>query len=297
MNLDPGSRQQAEAAWRESTARTRVEALIARDPKRATEMLGAAPVAGDRQAGDPETDPRADLSPDGARQLLRQARAATFTRLIEARVNIDRASRNAPDAIANTGSYSGAMPSPADFAAVYGVEEGGKQYEELGRKIEAGRQAFGMRTMPNQAIHAALRDAEPSLEGSKDERERYDVLKQAIFRNLAERADDPGGYVRRTFADVFAAWDDASRNADYQNAINRSVAAQRQLGFEAIQPLPNSIADNLARTMMAEYAASGKIGNVRKISQGISEYEKSIIFQIIIRSAILGNDYRNNIEI
>ncbi|MEZ2329935.1 hypothetical protein AB6802_09440 [Mesorhizobium sp. RCC_202] len=42
MNLDPERRQKAEAAWRESTARTRVEALIVRDPKRALELLGAA---------------------------------------------------------------------------------------------------------------------------------------------------------------------------------------------------------------------------------------------------------------
>jgi len=50
MNLDPESRQKAEADWRESTARTRIEALIARDPRRALEMLGGGAAAGDDQA-------------------------------------------------------------------------------------------------------------------------------------------------------------------------------------------------------------------------------------------------------
>ncbi|MBZ9867995.1 hypothetical protein LB515_21690 [Mesorhizobium sp. CA15] len=39
MNLDPESRLQAEADWRESTATARVEALIARDPRGALELL------------------------------------------------------------------------------------------------------------------------------------------------------------------------------------------------------------------------------------------------------------------
>lgn len=117
MNLDPESRQQTEAAWRENTARTRIEALIARDPGRAIEVLNGGTVARSRQADDPGTDPLVDLSSDGIRQLLRQARAATMNRLIDARANIDLASQNAPDAIANTGNYSGTMPSAADFAA------------------------------------------------------------------------------------------------------------------------------------------------------------------------------------
>lgn len=47
MDLDPQIRLQAEAAWRASTAKARMEALIAQDPRRAAEMLSAAPVATD----------------------------------------------------------------------------------------------------------------------------------------------------------------------------------------------------------------------------------------------------------
>ncbi|TPI47420.1 hypothetical protein FJW05_10575 [Mesorhizobium sp. B2-9-1] len=258
MNLDPESRLQAEAAWRESTARTRVEALIARDPGRATEMLSAGPVAGDRQAGDPVVDPRADLSSDGIRRLLRQARAATVTKLIEARVNIDLASQNAPDAIASTGSYSGTMPNVADFTAVYGVEEGGKRYQEFGRKIDAGRQASGMRTMPNQAIHAALRDVEPAPGSSKEDQARYQVTAAAALKILGERRADPAGYVRDVFPDVEAAWSAVTGqggkpgNNDqeaYNRAIALSVAAQRQLGVENPQPLPRGIAQSITDTL------------------------------------------------
>ena len=44
---NPAARQVAEAAWRTNTAKARMEALIAQDPRRAAEMLSASPVASD----------------------------------------------------------------------------------------------------------------------------------------------------------------------------------------------------------------------------------------------------------
>jgi hypothetical protein len=252
MNLDPESRQKAETAWRASTARTRMEALIARDPERAAEMLSAGPVESDRQAGAQTTEPRADLSPDDTRRLLRQAHAATVTRLVEARANIDLAAQNAPDAIANTGNYSGVVPSLADFVDVYGEEEGGKRYQDFSRKIDVGRQAFGMRAMPNQAIHAALRDAEPTPGSSDDDRIRYQITAAAALSTLLMRRTDPAGYVRDVFPDVDAAWraaKDPGYPIAYQVAIARSIAAQEQLGFENIQPLPKSRSADLIETL------------------------------------------------
>lgn len=251
MNLDPQIRLQTEAAWRERAVTARIEALIARDPGRATEMLSAAPVAGDRQAGDPVVDPRADLSPDGIRRLLRQARAATMNRLIEARANIDLASQNAPDAIANTGSYSGTMPNAADFTAVYGVEEGGERYQEFGRKIDAGRQAFGMRTMLNLAIQALLSNTASGATNSQQEvQTNPDLLVEAAKRNLGARTADPGAYVRQVFSAVDAAWKNVSNTKGYQNAMLWSVSAQRQLGIEDVQPLPNSIAEDAIMSLI-----------------------------------------------
>ncbi|RUU54344.1 hypothetical protein [Mesorhizobium sp. M2C.T.Ca.TU.002.02.1.1] len=215
-------------------------------------------MAGDRQGGDSVADPRADLSPDGIRQLLRQARAAKMNRLIDARASIDLASQNAPDAIASTGNYSRAMPSPADFTAVFGVEEGGKRYQEFSRKIDAGRQAFGLRTMPNQAIHAALRDVEPGPGSSEEDQARYQVAAAAALKILGDRRADPAGYVREVFPDVDAAWTNAANSNDnqkggdpeaYRKAFAISLAAQRQLGVERPQLLPTAVAQDIVNTL------------------------------------------------
>ncbi|WP_292178176.1 hypothetical protein [Mesorhizobium sp.] len=150
MGLDPGIRQQKVKDWFGTAAKTRFEALIAKDPKRALEVFGVGrPAAGGDVLGDllgkktpdeasaqafeehapapdpmaigPAADQLADLSPDDVQRLIGQAHAANTVQLIEARTNIALASQNAPGAIANTGSYSGKMPSSADFAAVYGA--------------------------------------------------------------------------------------------------------------------------------------------------------------------------------
>ncbi|MER8446108.1 hypothetical protein NKH52_23225 [Mesorhizobium sp. M1066] len=288
--LDPQIRQQVVKDWFGTAAKTRFEALIAKDPKRALEMFGVGtPASGGEATGDrlgkktpdetvarafegrapapdpiatkPAADSLADLSPNDVQRLIDQAHAATTAQLIEARTNIALASQNAPDAIANTGSYSGKMPSPADFAAVYGAEEGGKQYQNFSLKMDVGRQAFGMRTMPNQAIHAALRDAEPAAGSSEDEQTRYQVTAAAALKTLGMRRADPAGYVRDVFANVDAAWraatspdskSETSNPAAYRWAIAISVAAQRQLGVETPQPLPRAVVQSLADTFSDE---------------------------------------------
>ncbi|MFC3324273.1 hypothetical protein [Mesorhizobium cantuariense] len=290
MGLDPGIRQQKVKDWFGTAAKTRFEALIAKDPKRALEMFGVGmPASGSDAFGDrlgkktpdeavaqafegraptpdpivtkPAADHLADLSPDDVQRLIDQAHAATTVQLIEARTNIALASQNAPDAIANTGSYSGKMPSPADFAAVYGAEEGGNRYQDFSVKMDVGRQAFGMRTMPNQAIHAALRDAEPGPVSSNEEQTRYRVTAAAALKTLGMRRADPAGYVRKVFPNVDAAWkattspdhkSETSNPAAYRWAIAVSVAAQRQLGVETPQPLPRAVVQSLADTFSDE---------------------------------------------
>ncbi|WP_292178387.1 hypothetical protein [Mesorhizobium sp.] len=308
MGLDLGIRQQKVKDWFGTAAKTRFEAPIAKDPKRALEVFGvgasgessgsetsgvqpvtwihvsgssnAAAAKGDHvgkltpdervaQAfGDiapapdpmaikPATDRLADLSPDDVQRLINQAHAANTAQLIEARTNIALASQNAPDAIANTGSYSGKMPSSADFAAVYGFEEGGNRYQDFSVKMDVGRQAFGMRTMPNQAIHAALRDAEPGPVSSNEEETRYRVTAAAALKILGVRREDPAGYVREVFPNVDAAWRAATNPESatpeaYKWAIAVSVAAQMQLGVETPQPLPKAVVQSLADTFSNE---------------------------------------------
>ncbi|WP_245437170.1 hypothetical protein [Mesorhizobium helmanticense] len=241
------------------------------------QAFGDGAPAPDRMATKPAIARLADLSPDDIQRLIDQAHAATAAQVVEARTNIDLASQNAPDAIANTGSYSGKMPGRADFAAVYGAEEGGKQYGDFARKIDAGRQAFGMRTLPNQAIHAALRDAEPGPGSSEEEQIRYQVTAAAALKTLGIRRTDPGGYVRGVFPNVDAAWSKvASSNSKTSNpeayrwAIAVSVAAQRQLGVETPQPLPMAVVKNLADTF----------GN-----EDVPQAEKDIILRDLLAAA------------
>ncbi|MFD1976891.1 hypothetical protein ACFSQQ_19470 [Mesorhizobium kowhaii] len=199
-----------------------------------------------------------------------------MAQLIEARTNIYLASQNAPDAIANTGTYSGQMPNPADFAAVYGAEEGGKQYQDFSLRMDVGRQAFGMRTTPNQAIHAALRDAEPGPGSSNEEQRRYQVTAAAALKTLSMRREDSAGYAR---PNVDAAWraatgpDSKSETSDpevYKWAIAVSVAAQRQLGVATLQPLPRAIAQSLADTFSDE---------------GVPQADKDIILRDLLAAA------------
>lgn len=292
MGVDPGIRQQIAKDWYSTAAKTRFEALIAKDPQRALEIFGLGTPAADGAAADdsaqavgnsfadgPKMAPGkegrgaqlgrlptdtllADLSPDTASDLVRQAHAANAASLINARTDIALAAQNAPDAIANTGVYSGKIPGPETFAAVYGVEEGARQYGDFARKIDVGRQAFGMLTMSNQAIHAALRDAESGPAGSQDEQARYQVTAAAALKTLDARRIDPAGYVRKVFPSVDAAWskittpDSESWNREgepdtydpgaYGRAIAASVAAQKQLGIENYQPLPWSVFRNIA---------------------------------------------------
>ncbi|MDX8514950.1 HNH endonuclease signature motif containing protein [Mesorhizobium captivum] len=293
MDLDPQIRQQAEAAWRASTTRARLQALIALDPRRAAEMLSAGPVASDgmgetvrlqlgagsqgeqevakgdrvgkltpdervaqafgdsssapgKKGADLAADAHTDLSPDDVQRLIDQAHAATATQLIEARANIDLATENAPDAIANTGNYSGTMPSPADFVAVYGVEEGGKQFRDFSQKVDIGQSIFKMRHEPNQAIHAELRDFEPGPNGSPEERERYEIKAAAAQLVLAARRADPVGYVSRMFPNQAPDWEKVSTPEDYKAAITWSVAAQQEMGLDKILAVPQSSSDRLA---------------------------------------------------
>lgn len=298
MGLDPGIRQQMVKDWFSAAAKVRFEALIAKDPKRALEIFGVgtlegtsgsdaagdtAQAAGSSVSGSSKTAAekgdrarrqmpdellaqafRDDLPQQEQAALTRQAEVAHAAQQVELRTNIGLAEQNAPDAIARTGAYSGKMPGRDAFIAVYGVEEGGKQYGDFARKIDVGRQAFGMRTMPNQAIHAALRDAEPGPAGSQGEQARYQVTAAAALQTLDARRTDPAAYVRKVFPSVDAAWseittpDSESWNREggpdtydrgtYVRAIAASVAAQKQLGIENYQPFPWSVLKNIATT-------------------------------------------------
>jgi hypothetical protein len=116
--------------------------------------------------------------------------------------------------------------------------------------------------MPNQAIHAELRDAEPGPGSSKEEQTRYQITAAAAFKTLGMRRTDPAGYVRKVFPNVDAAWraatsPDSDDPTARQVAIARSIAAQEQLGFENIQPVPKSILADLIKTLRIDELRHG----------------------------------------
>ncbi|WP_137935539.1 BPSL0067 family protein [Mesorhizobium comanense] len=205
-----------------------------------------APARAEPQVGQPVAALLADLSPGAADALLRQARAANASRLIGAGTDISLAFQNAPKALAETGNYSGVTRGPEDFAAVFGVKEGGRRYEALDRQVRAGKQAFDMRAMPKQSINDQILDAAMSAGHSPDGPSRYQATVAAARQLEEARKNDPAGEAGKAFPQVNAAWRAAADQGwrdpvAVQNALALSLAAQRYLGVENVQPVPQSV--------------------------------------------------------
>ncbi|MBZ9854317.1 hypothetical protein LB566_10920 [Mesorhizobium sp. CA13] len=280
MSLDPQIRQQVAKDWFSTTARMRFEALIAKDPKRALEMFGvgapgessssdasdgqpvswirvsgnsdAAATKGDR-VGKPTPDEIVaqafgeDITQEDRPALLQQAQAAHASRQVETRTRIGLAEQVAPKAIRETGSYSGPTFTPENFAALYGKTEGTKRFQAFNQALDVSRQFYGMRTMSNDAVRAMVKESAPKADSAtpEEDRVRHDAIAAAADLTLQARQDDPGGYVRKTFASLDATWNNLSKPEDYQAAIIGSIAAQQQLGLKSVQPLPNSVAEDV----------------------------------------------------
>ncbi|WP_181164900.1 hypothetical protein [Mesorhizobium sp. B2-9-1] len=286
MDLDPQIRLQAEADWRASTAKARMQALIAQDPRRAAEMLSAGPVASDgmgetvrSQLGAGAQDEQAaakgdwrrNKTPDEAiaqafgdvpeeeqQAIRRQAKAASLAQEVNIRAAIDRAQAEAPDEIARTGTYSGNIPGEDAYKIVYGPEEGIKRRQDLEWQVDVGKKIFDMGAMSNQAINAALNDAGAGPNASSPDKERDGATAVAAKLVLERRRVDSGGYVSDTSQDISAGWkavfgtgpsDPEAYDQDtYDRTIELSVARQKALGIddENLQPVPFSILLQLA---------------------------------------------------
>lgn len=280
---NPVARQAAETAWRSNAAKALVLAMIAQDPKRAAEMLGGAQAAPDGMgetvrmqlgAGSQGNQAAAkgdrvskltpdervaqsfrdDIAPEDRPALVQQARAADAMRQVETRTNISLAKQNAPAAIRDTGTYSGPIPTPEQFVALYGATEGARRFEAFNRTIEVSRQFHSMRDLSNNAVLAMVKDADPAADSStpEEDKARHDAITTAADLTLKARQADPGGYARKAFANLDATWNNLTRPEDYQAAIIGSIAAQQQLGFETIQPLPNSVAEDIVGELKAQ---------------------------------------------
>ncbi|MER9328177.1 hypothetical protein [Mesorhizobium sp. M0488] len=290
MGLDQGIRQQMVMDWFSTAARTRFETLIAKDPKRALVMFGLE-TSGETSGSDASGDPsqvivssvsgrskvatgkgdrvgkqtpdemlaqafRDDLPQHEQTALTRQAQVAHAAQQVELRTNIGLAEQNAPDAIARTGTYPGKMPGRDAFRIAYGLDEGDRRFRDFDWRADVGRQVFGMRTMPNQAIHAALRDVDSGPNGSPEDQARREAAAAAVGVVMNHRRADGGGYVSEVSSIVNAAWkavigggleDPNGYDKDaYDKAIAVSIAAQEQLGIENLQPVPLFIIRDLS---------------------------------------------------
>lgn len=285
---NPLTRQAAEASWRTNSAKALVQAMIATNPKRAAEMLGAVQAGGRAEDGTAEAvsdQPRsatsalastgdhvselmpeegeaqsngmavraaspwiADLPPNDLQDLGQKAEVAMTDQIFDARTNVQLAYQNAPDALMYTGTYSGERPGDEDLAAVYGVEEGGRQSIELDRTFKVGAQAFDMVRMPKDSVEAKVLAAKPKPGSATPEQDQaqFDITTSAARQVLQARAADPADLVRKIDPMADSYWDatlsaDSYDLAGYQKAIARSVAVQKQLGIKDIQPLPDRL--------------------------------------------------------
>ncbi|MER9406178.1 hypothetical protein NKI36_19300 [Mesorhizobium caraganae] len=193
-----------------------------------------------------------DLSPNDLQDLGQKAQIAMTEQLFDARTNVQLAYQNAPTALMYTGTYSGKKPGDEDLAAVYGVEEGGKQSLGLDRTFKVGAQAFDMVRMPKEAIEAKVLAAKPKPGSATLERDQaqFEITTSAAKQVLQARAADPAEFVRKIDQAADADWGAVSSKdsydpAAYQKAVARSVAVQLQLGIKKIQPLPMPVVKDL----------------------------------------------------
>lgn len=284
MGVDPGIRQQMAKDWYSTAAKARFEALIARDPDRAVQVFGArSPDVGGQPASD-SAQPgasalsrsstvgpggtqtpderiarafRDDLPKEEQDALALKAKVSKFTRDVDLRVAIASAEADAPDEIARKGAYSGKMPGKDAFRIVYGLDEGDRRWRVFKRQSDVGRQVFGMHSMTNKDIHAALRDAESGPVNSQEDQDRRDASATAVKLVMDRRRTDAGRYVGQS-PEIFAGWTTAFATdpsdpkaydqINYDKTIALSVAMQKSLGVEDehLQPIPLFILLKLA---------------------------------------------------
>lgn len=207
-------------------------------------FIGDGKFAGQIAAG-PKANPDwyQRLSPEDRQKIQDQARIRQTQLDVETRGQIDVATTNAPSAILNTGRYDGQMPTAEQFMAAYGPQDGAQKFNSFQASVETSRQAFDMRTMSAADIQKMVDEAKPTSSGDDAalQQQRYETLSRAAETTLKTREADPATYVRQTFPNVDAEWNNSQSVGNYQAAVAASIAAQQQIGIRNVQPLPKDI--------------------------------------------------------
>ena len=185
------------------------------------------------------------ISPEDQQVAYQLATTKLKQNQVEARGNIETVVQNAPAAIQNTGTYTGATPTQQQFVEAYGAQEGPQKYDAFTASLDVAQSSYNFRTMSSDDIQKAVQAALPTSSGNDAalESKKYDALSQAASQTLAARKADPATYTMQAFPSVQQAWADAQTSGNYQSAMAATAAAQQQMGMTKLELLPKSVAD------------------------------------------------------
>lgn len=222
----------------------------------------------------------APLDFDQRLALADKAKNAMNQKNVGMRASIETVADNAPAAIANTGTYSGPMPTATDFVTAYGADDGIVKYRAFQTQVDTAKATYGFRTASASEITAAVEAATPTStsDNAANEQHKFQVLSAAAQTVLKAREDDPAGYVLSEFPDVAAAWQKAGTDPQaYTAALTAMQAAQTKLGVDKPQLLPKQVANDAANTFKdSSRTASERIGAITSLMLRTSDQPQQL---------------------
>ncbi len=265
------AREEEEGSGSGEISSSDVQAMLAARGDRVRQLTPDERIGQVFQDGLPTDTLLAELSPGIVDGPVQAAHATNAESLINAGAHVDFASQDARAAVSGRTAYSGSTPGPEQFAAVFGAEEGGKQYKTFKWRADVSPYLASMRVMPASDIDTMLDVAMPArnpynpkkapelykqeqarydreMAKYEQEKPRYDLINDAAALILQDRQVDPAAYVRQVLPSVDAAWKQVAKPQDFGAAVAQSFAAQRQLGIKNVQPLPLPVARDLIKT-------------------------------------------------
>lgn len=213
---------------------------------------------------------------------------------VDKRVAITTAAENAPAAITNTGTYTGQMPTEADYIAAYGEAAGPEGFKQFQYAIDTAHTAYGFRTESEADIRAAVDAAVPKSSGDEaaNETRAYDRIATAAQHVLKARADDPAGYVLQTYPNVAQAWQDVGKDpSKFAAAVTAMDEAQKALGIETPALLPKDMADKAAATFKdPNLSQDERVGAVTGLVLGTQdETQQRAIYDQLVKAGVPPN--------
>lgn len=232
--------------------------------------------------------------------MARQTEAAILALKVKILASIDRAEAEAPDQIARTGSYSGAIPGEDAYKIVHGPDEGPRRWQVLEWQADVGKKMFDMGVMSNEAVRAAIAKAQPNSSPDQETDEATAIAGKLV---LEMRRVDSGGYVSDLSPEISSRWKTVFGNGPsdpgdydqdtYDRTIELSIAQQKALGIndENLQPVPFSRLLKLAQDR--DSGSMDLMDNYAKVSELFRHTKGAVAQAALVREldqAGLGGD-------